>query len=39
MGVVFYRKHFHFGLHRRFWLIATALLAFLLAALWTRPIG
>jgi hypothetical protein len=38
MTIAFHRKHFHAGAHHRFWLIITALIAFLLAVLWTQPV-
>lgn len=31
-------RHFLPGSHHRFWLVATAALAFLLAALWASPL-
>lgn len=39
MAIAFDPKHLQIGSHHRFWLILAALLAFLLAALWTQPIG
>ena len=38
MAIAFHHKHLHLGAHRRFWLIAAALLAFLFAVLWTQPV-
>ena len=32
-------RHLQLGAHRRFWLIVAAIIAFLLAALWTQPVG
>ena len=32
-------RHLQLGAHRRFWLILAAIIAFLLAALWTQPVG
>lgn len=38
MAIAFHHKPLHLGAHRRFWLILAALLAFLLAVLWTQPV-
>ena len=38
MLAVFDPKRLDAGTHHRFWLIVTAVIAFLLAALWARPI-
>ncbi len=37
MTIASHQKHFHIGAHR-FWLIVSAVLAFLLAALWAQPV-
>lgn len=39
MPLAFDPKHFHFGVHRRLWLVLAAVLAFLLAAIWSQPVG
>lgn len=39
MPIAFYGRHFHTGAHRRFWLMLAAVIAFLLAVLWAKPIG
>lgn len=39
MGHVLDSRHWRVGSHRRFWLMAAAVLAFLLAFLWARPMG
>ncbi len=39
MAFAFHQKHLHFGMDHRFWLIVAAMIAFLLAALWTQPVN
>jgi len=39
MGTIFDPRHLNIGVHSRFWLIVATLLAFLMAALWARPVG
>lgn len=39
MGTILDPRHFNIGVHPRFWLIVATLLAFLMAALWARPVG
>ena len=39
MALAFYERHFHIGAHRRFWLMAIGVAAFVLAALWAQPTG
>jgi hypothetical protein len=39
MAVAFKLRHFRAGAHHRLWLFIAALLAFLMAALWTQPAG
>jgi hypothetical protein len=39
MAIAFHGKHFHFDAHHPFWLWFAAVLAFLFAALWAKPIG
>jgi len=39
MGIVFHRRYAHVGSPRRYWLIGGAIIAFLLTALWAKPIG
>ncbi len=38
MSTTFNRKHFALGTHHRLWLILSAAIAFLLAALWAQPV-
>lgn len=39
MGLTFHRKHLHLDSHDPLWLWLAALAAFILAALWAKPIG
>jgi len=39
MAIAFQGKHFHLDTHHPFWLWFAMLLAFVLAALWAKPIG
>ena len=39
MGLTFHKRYVYVGSHHRFWLLATATLAFLLAVLWASPTG
>lgn len=39
MAFAFHGKHLHLGVYHRFWLIAAAMIAFLLVALWTQPVN
>ena len=38
MVTTFHRKHLALGTHHRLWLILSAVIAFLLAALWAQPV-
>jgi len=39
MSIAFHHKHLHAGAHHSLWLLLATMLAFLLAALWAKPIG
>ena len=39
MSIAFNLRHLSVGAHHRLWLIVTAIAAFIMAALWTRPAG